>query len=36
MTVVNPGAAGAGSRPSFALIEITDEGAIAPRLVELT
>ena len=36
MTVVNPGAAGAGSRPSFALIEITDEGAIVPRLVELT
>ena len=36
MTVVNPGAAGAGSRPSFALIEMTDEGAIVPRLVELT
>ena len=30
MTVVNPGSSGLGTKPTFALIEVTDEGA-SPR-----
>lgn len=35
MTVVNPGAAGAGRRATFAVIDISDSGAIAPRILDI-
>ena len=35
MTVVNPGSSGKGSRPTFALIEISDEGCISARILDI-
>ena len=35
MTVVNPGSAGLGQKPSFALVEVSDEGRIAARILDI-
>lgn len=35
MTIVNPGSSGKGSRPTFALIEISDEGRISARILDI-
>ena len=35
MTVVNPGSSGLGSKPTFALIEVTDEGHVAARIMNI-
>ena len=35
MTVVNPGSSGLGSEPSFAVIDISDSGGIAARILPM-
>ena len=35
MTVVNPGSSGLGTKPTFALIEVTDEGRVAARIMNI-
>lgn len=35
MTVVNPGSSGLGTKPSFAVIDISDDGRIAARILDI-
>ena len=35
MTVVNPGSSGLGTKPTFALSEVTDEGRVAARIMNI-
>ncbi len=35
LTVVNPGSAGLGRSPSFAIIELSDEGRISARILDI-
>lgn len=35
MTVVNPGSAGLGQRPTFAVVDISDSGGIAARILPM-
>lgn len=35
MTVVNPGSSGLGAKPSFALIDISDDGRISAKILDI-
>lgn len=35
MTVVNPGSSGLGPKPTFALIEVSDDGRVAARILNI-